>query len=139
ELVARAMHGETPFASACSPPVDVPNAGGSEALLVVMIIGVGAYVIQYAMSRREVGAVQRDTARPAEPGELVVANVPGCTFADVRGVTRRARWRLGADDDVARQVRDAREQDDTAIRIADGPMIEVERLGERDDAAGDRG
>ena len=56
----------------------------------MVVIGVASNLIRADVSRREVGAVQRDTASPPEPGELVVANVPRRALANVRGVTRRA-------------------------------------------------
>jgi hypothetical protein len=62
-------------------------------LRVMVVIVVATGLVRPDMFRRQQGVVERNPARAAKSGQLVVANIPGGMFADVGGVARRPRFR----------------------------------------------
>ena len=78
--------------------------------------------------------VQRREGGAPEIAEQRVANV---RVGDVHGdrVAARAGRALGADDDVARQIADVRQEVEHAVQVARAEVIELQRARERHDAA----
>ena len=96
----------------------------------VVVLGVLADLIRPDV--REHRAVERDRARTAEPEQLVVLDVPTRPHADVDGVPTRAELVLRLNDDVSREIRDARVEQRDAVRVGEVIVIEVEAFRHRD-------